>query len=156
MNHRNAFLKVSLIFLWIGFVCAISFMEAWLKFTAQGVTLPVGLSIGQVVFEALNKVELAIGALISVLVISSKEHKMEDLAFALAVLILLSEAFWLLPLLSSRIELILSGATPEKSNLHFLFIMMEVAKVLALLIYGINQMNYGKYKTTHTWANCND
>ncbi|RYG21549.1 MAG: hypothetical protein EOO07_02375, partial [Chitinophagaceae bacterium] len=44
-------------FTWIGFVCAISFLEAWLKFRAPGVTLPIGLGIGRLVFAALNKVE---------------------------------------------------------------------------------------------------
>ena len=43
------------VFLWIGFVGAISFMEAWLKFKAPGVTMPIGLGIGKLVFNALNK-----------------------------------------------------------------------------------------------------
>ena len=38
------------VFLWIGFVSAISFMEAWLKFRAPGVTLTLGLGIGRLVF----------------------------------------------------------------------------------------------------------
>jgi hypothetical protein len=41
-------------FLWIGFVCAISFMEAWLKFRAPGIMLPLGLCIGKLVFNALK------------------------------------------------------------------------------------------------------
>lgn len=45
------------VFVWLGFVCAISFMEAWLKFRAPGITLPLGLGIGRLVFAALNKVE---------------------------------------------------------------------------------------------------
>lgn len=40
---------------WIGFVCAISFLEAWLQFQTPGVTLPIGLGIGKLVFGALNK-----------------------------------------------------------------------------------------------------
>ena len=44
--------------LWLGFVLSISFMEAWLKFQAEGVTQIIGLSIGRLVFNALNKVEL--------------------------------------------------------------------------------------------------
>jgi len=54
-------------FLWIGFVGAISFMEAWLKFRAEGITMPLGLSIGRLVFDALNKVEwvLAIAILLN-------------------------------------------------------------------------------------------
>jgi hypothetical protein len=39
-------------FVRIGFLGAISFMEAWLKFKAPGVTLPI--SIGRLVFSALN------------------------------------------------------------------------------------------------------
>jgi len=41
----------------MGFVLSISFMEAWLKFQAEGVTQAIGLSIGRLVFGALNKVE---------------------------------------------------------------------------------------------------
>lgn len=46
-----------LMIFWVGLVCAISFMEAWLKFQAPGVTLTIGLSIGMKVFTALNRVE---------------------------------------------------------------------------------------------------
>lgn len=54
------------IFLWIGFVCAISFMEAWVKFRAPGVTLPLGLGIGSLVFKALNKAEWVFAILMAV------------------------------------------------------------------------------------------
>ena len=50
-------ISIASTFLWIGFVCAISFMEAWLKFRAPGVTIPIGLGIGRLVFTALNLVE---------------------------------------------------------------------------------------------------
>ena len=36
-------LSVALIFVWLGMVLAISFLEAPLKFRAPGVTLPIGL-----------------------------------------------------------------------------------------------------------------
>ena len=51
------FIVIIVIFLWAGFICAISFMESWLKFRAPGITMPVGLSIGKLVFSALNKIE---------------------------------------------------------------------------------------------------
>jgi uncharacterized membrane protein (DUF485 family) len=51
-------------FLWIGFVCAISFMEAWLKFRAPGISVPLGLGIGRLVFNALNKVELVFALIV--------------------------------------------------------------------------------------------
>ena len=43
-------LAFAVIYLWIGFVCAISFMEAWLKFRAPGVNLQIGLGIGRLNF----------------------------------------------------------------------------------------------------------
>ena len=42
------------IFVWLGMVLAISFLEAPLKFRAPGVTLQLGLGIGRLVFRALN------------------------------------------------------------------------------------------------------
>src|SRR3712207_7116586 len=44
-------------FIWVGFLAAISFMEAPVKFTAPSLTLAVGLDVGRHVFAVLNKVE---------------------------------------------------------------------------------------------------
>ena len=52
---------VAAVFVWLGMVVAISFIEAPLKFRAPGVTLPIGLGIGRLVFRALNGAELALG-----------------------------------------------------------------------------------------------
>src|SRR6478735_1965752 len=52
--------------LWLGMVVAISFLEAPIKFRAPGVTLPVGLGIGRLVFKALNGVEIALLLLLGV------------------------------------------------------------------------------------------
>ena len=45
-------------FVWLGMVLAISFLEAPLKFRAPGVTIPIGLGIGRLVFRALNSAEV--------------------------------------------------------------------------------------------------
>ena len=60
--------------LWIGFVSAISFMEAWLKFRAPGITIPLGLGIGRLVFNALNKIEWVLATLIICNLILAKEQ----------------------------------------------------------------------------------
>ena len=41
-------------------VLAISFLEAPLKFRAPGVTIPIGLGIGRMVFRALNLAEITL------------------------------------------------------------------------------------------------
>ena len=56
--------------LWLGFVLSISFMEAWLKFQAEGVTQLIGLNIGKLIFFALNKVELFFMIILSVTILS--------------------------------------------------------------------------------------
>lgn len=40
----------AVVFVWLGMVLAVSFIEAPLKFRAPGVTLPIGLGIGRLSF----------------------------------------------------------------------------------------------------------
>ncbi len=58
MNSAEIYpIIIASIFVWIGFVSAISFIESWLKFKAPGITIRLGLGIGKLVFNALNKIE---------------------------------------------------------------------------------------------------
>ncbi len=67
---RGSPLTVAAVFLWLGMVLAISFLEAPLKFRAPGVTLPIGLGIGRLVFRALNTVEVVLAIVILVSLIA--------------------------------------------------------------------------------------
>src|SRR5690554_4478538 len=95
---------VTATFLWIGFVCAISFLEAWLKFQAPGVTLAIGLGIGRLVFGLLNKVEwvMAIAIFASLLFRKGSLMRKKNILYLIPVLLLLSQTFWMLPLLDER------------------------------------------------------
>ena len=126
-------------FLWIGFVCAISFMEAWLKFRAPGITVPLGLGIGRLVFNALNKVELvfALVVIINIFWYSSDILKWQNLAFAIPLALLLIQTFWLLPALDARAELHIQGQLVPSSNLHFYYVGIELVKVASLTIFGL-------------------
>ena len=53
---------VAAVFIWLGMVLAISFLEAPLKFRAPGITIPLGLGIGRLVFRALNVCEVVLAA----------------------------------------------------------------------------------------------
>ena len=68
MNHWLA-LAVAAIFVWLGMVFAISFLEAPLKFRAPGITIPLGLGIGRLVFRALNICEVVLAAVALVAVV---------------------------------------------------------------------------------------
>lgn len=135
-------LGVAVTFVWAGFVGAISFMEAWLKFTAPGVTLVTGLSIGKVIFTTLNRVEIVF-ALVLLITLIARKAQWSFAAAGLPVFILLIlfvQSIWILPPLSARIDLYLAGNTPRPSDLHFYFLALESAKLIALLCYGFKQL----------------
>lgn len=132
-------LIVAAVYLWIGFVCAISFMEAWLKFRAPGVDMPVGLGIGRLVFNALNKVEWIFASVIILNLLLGREHIItpSHLSFIIPFLLLLIQTFWLLPALDNRVELHIRGEHVPHSYLHIYFIIAEVVKVGCLFIFSI-------------------
>jgi hypothetical protein len=129
---------VLLTFLWVGFVSAISFMEAWLKFRAAGVTLPIGLSIGRLIFSGLNKVEWFFGlASLVLIIVSGSLEIITSYLLYIPIVILLLQTIWLLPAMDKRAELVISGAELPKSVLHFYYIGVELVKVISLFWFGI-------------------
>jgi len=138
-------LAVIATFLWIGFVCAISFMEAWLKFRAPGVTLPIGLGIGRLVFSALNKVEwvFAIAIIGSFLFSKTQLFSVQNLLYFIPLLLLIVQSVWILPMLDTRAELIIQNYNPPPSNLHFYYVGMEAVKIICLTAFGISFFKSG-------------
>lgn len=124
--------------LWIGFVCAISFMEAWLKFRAPGITVPLGLGIGRLVFGALNKVEwvLALVAIANLFFFGGAGWRPRYLFLLVPVVFLALQSFWLLPALDARAELHIQGQEVPHSYLHFYFIAIELIKVASLAAFS--------------------
>ncbi len=133
-------------YLWIGFVCAISFMEAWLKFQAPGIDVPLGLGIGRLVFGALNKVELvlAISLLICLLLTKPRQFHLSYVLYLVALFVLLLQTFYLLPVLDQRAEMHIKGLEVPPSNMHFIYIVLEVIKVASLFVFGANLFNHLK------------
>lgn len=144
-------LIVASVFLWIGFVCAISFMEAWLKFRAPGISLGLGLGIGRIVFSALNKVEWVFALVILMNLILSKEKfiSFRQFLFLIPFAILIIQTFWMLPILDARAELHIQNLEIPPSNMHFYYVGAELVKVISLGIFGTlqffpNQKNINK------------
>ena len=124
-------------FTWLGFVCAISFMEAWLKFQAHGVTLPIGLGIGRLVFHALNKVEWVLAIAILVDVLWKRRIDRHVLFILVPVILLVLQTFWLLPVLDERALQVIHGQGASTSNTHFIYVAFEIVKVLLIAVFGI-------------------
>ncbi len=144
MKKEYLSFTVAIIFIWVGFVCAISFMEAWLKFRATGVTIELGLAIGQLVFKALNKVEIVCALLIIASLRFSKSHDTHRsfrIYFLMILIILSIQTFWLLPVLDHRADLQITGAKLPKSSIHLWYVILEIMKVISLFIYGRKLLN---------------
>ncbi|MGH2565094.1 MAG: hypothetical protein ACRDE5_11305, partial [Ginsengibacter sp.] len=129
---------VACTFIWTGFIAAISFMESWLKFRAPNLTLPVGVSIGKLVFNALNKVEWAFAIItgISLFFYASEIKSLLVDFFLIIVAILILQTAWLLPALNRRAKAITNGKNLPPSNLHWYFTSLEFVKLLLLIFFG--------------------
>ena len=128
---------VAAVFIWLGMVLAISFLEAPMKFRAPGVTLQIGLGIGRLVFRALNIVEvvLAIAILLSTVARPPSVGAATALAVAFGALALQIGA--VRPRLNRRSDRVLAGEDGPRSRGHYVYIALEAIKVLALATGGI-------------------
>ncbi|MBS1496790.1 MAG: hypothetical protein JSU03_04325 [Bacteroidetes bacterium] len=138
-EKRSNNIVIASVFLWLGFVGAISFLESWIKFQAPGVTLSIGLGIGQLVFGALNKVEWFFALVIlAALFFGKKSNRFANTTFYFsAFIILIIQTVWLLPALDARALLYITHQPVPSSGLHIYFVVAEVLKVACLIITGI-------------------
>ena len=128
---------VAAIFVWLGMVLAISFIEAPLKFRAHGVTLPIGLGIGRLVFRALNGCEAVLAAVVFASFVVEPPATYIAVAAAVAVVTLLAQVLAVRPRLTRRSDSVLAGGDGPRSRAHWVYVGLEIAKVIALLITGV-------------------
>ncbi|WP_400191598.1 hypothetical protein [Hymenobacter sp. B81] len=130
-------LLVLSLFLWAGMVAGISFLEAPLKFTAPHITTELGVGIGRIVFQALNKVELMLSvvALLAAGLLGVPSRVW--LTLLTAVLILSAQTLWLLPALDARAAALLAGSPNPPDSQHLTYVVLELSKFAALLTTGV-------------------
>ncbi len=128
---------VALTFAWVGLVVGISFIEAPLKFRAPGVTTPIGLGIGRLVFKVVNRVEVAIAVVLVVTLILGIGGRAAAAALTAAVVVLAVQLLAVRPALTRRSDAILAGEDAPRSGVHHVFIALEVIKLGTLLVGGV-------------------
>ncbi len=124
-------------FVWWGMVLAISFLEAPLKFRAPGITLPLGLGIGRLVFRALNLAEVVLAG---VLILAGAVSGLPVAGWVLLVVVcavLSVQVLVVRPPLDARAARVVAGHRPPDSRLHLAYIGLEGAKAIALPVLGI-------------------
>jgi hypothetical protein len=128
---------VAVVFIWLGMVLAISFLEAPLKFRARGVTLQIGLGIGRLVFRALNTVEVILAVVILVSTAAAPPSVGAAAALAVAFAALGLQIGAVRPRLNRRSDQVLAGLDAPRSRGHYVYIGLEAIKALALAAAGI-------------------
>ncbi|MEB3069901.1 hypothetical protein [[Mycobacterium] vasticus] len=133
----------AVVFIWLGMVLAISFIEAPLKFRAPGITLQLGLGIGRLVFQALNVVEIVLAALVLYAVATDPPGSVPLAAVGVAVTVLAVQSVFIRPRLRRRSDAVLAAPSQapdgmrNRSFAHYVYAGLEVVKVPALLAAGI-------------------
>ncbi|WP_099040199.1 hypothetical protein [Mycobacterium neglectum] len=127
----------ALTFVWLGMVLAISFLEAPLKFRAPGVTLQIGLGIGRLVFRALNSTEVLIAVGILVALAPSRPSVGVVVTLAIAFVALVVQLAGVRPRLTRRSDAVLAGQNAARSRAHYIYVALEVIKIVALVFGGI-------------------
>lgn len=119
---------------WVGLIIGLSFMETPLKFLAPGITTPLGLGIGRLVFIALSVAGWII--LVAVTLIGQarpRETRSGWLLIAAMWVVMGVESFAIRPALAARSDEIIAGGDPGESWLHYGYIAAELL-LLALLV----------------------
>ncbi len=126
--------------LWIGMIVAISFLEAPLKFQAEGITIPLGLGIGRLVFAALNITEAVLLVMLTVVTFWPRTARVDRsrmwwwLALAL---VFVFKVVVVRPPLNARTDLVIAGADPGQSIWHYVYIASDVIQLVLLLVIAL-------------------
>jgi hypothetical protein len=139
MNASTA-VAIAATFVWLGMVLAISFLEAPLKFRAPGITVPLGLGIGRLVFRALNTVEGVLALVVAVTLVADRPTVGAAAALWVAIAVLLVQVLLVRPRLTRRSDAVLAGAAhgdAPRSRAHYVYVGFEIVKVIALFAGGI-------------------
>src|SRR5690606_464445 len=130
--------QTAIVFVWLGMVLGISFLEAPLKFRAPGVTIPLGVGIGRLVFRALNLVEGVFALVLIATLLFAWPPALWVVVLVVALALVLAVGAGVL-----RPRMDAGGRRGELSEgqprhaLHIGFVVLETVKVVLLLALGI-------------------
>ncbi|MGV9652664.1 hypothetical protein [Streptomyces sp. NPDC001953] len=137
MNTTGAAIASAVVFVWLGTVLAISFLEAPLKFRAPGVTIPLGLGIGRPVFRALNIAETVLAAAGAVTVGAGGPSRSLAVLTGALVALLVVQLGAVRPRLNRRSDRVLAGEDLPRSRGHLHYVALEAVKVVLLIALGV-------------------
>ncbi|WP_426183654.1 hypothetical protein [Microbacterium sp. TWP3-1-2b2] len=129
-------LRIVLPAVWIGIIIGLSFIETPLKFQAPGITTPLGLGIGRLIFIALSVAGWMILVILTLIAQARpRESKSGWMLIGAMWIIMAIESFALRPALAARSDVIIAGGDPGESWLHYGYIVAELLLLVTLAWY---------------------
>ncbi|STC69584.1 hypothetical protein [Corynebacterium pilosum] len=120
---------------WLGIIVAIDGFEAPLKFQAPGMTIPLGLGIGKLVFTAMNAAEIILAVWLLCSALRTKfVHPDLGWVWALIGLLALKVAV-VRPMLNIRTEAVIAGEAAPFGYMHSVYIVVDFLIVVTLVVY---------------------
>ncbi|WP_425845150.1 hypothetical protein [Agrococcus sp. TSP3-2-1] len=117
---------------WLGLIVGISLIEAPLKFQAPGITVPLGLGIGRLVFAAMNVAEAALAVLLVIAAFASRAPRAERILSLVLTAVLAVKALAIRPMMHATTDAVIAEESEGGSGLHYLYIAAD-----GLLIVGL-------------------
>lgn len=119
--------------LWLGLIIGISLIEAPLKFQAPGITIPLGLGIGRLVFGAMNIVEAILAVALLVSMVFARPKRTEWLLGLAAAAVLAAKALIIRPLMHGTTDAVVAGTSEGGSSLHYFYIAADGILIVLLV-----------------------
>lgn len=127
--------------LWVGMIIALSFLEAPLKFQAPGITVPLGLGIGRLMFTALTIAAWVLLVATTTAAFAKPRLARFDVVLLASVwLVLAIETFVIRPPLNARSDIIIAGGDPGESWLHYGYVATEGILVVLLVVWVVRRV----------------
>lgn len=131
--------------LWIGLLVGLSFLETPLKFLAPGITVPLGLGIGRLVFTALAIAGWILLVALTVTAVLSPRVSRSGWAMAGALWVVLAvQTLLIRPPLNARSDIVIAGGDPGTSWLHYAYVAADLAIVALLVVWIVSVARAGR------------
>ncbi len=140
-------------------VLGVSFIATPAKFLASSLGTRTAFDVGRATFELFNTIEVGLSIVLLALVLYDRKRVSTAVLTVCLLTITATQAFVLLPVLSDRVSAIVAGFGVPPSNVHSLYVFMEITKIGLLVAVASRWAHYGFGITSrdrsarrYTWA----
>lgn len=123
---------------WFGIVTALGFIETPLKFLAPGMTLDVALGLGRLV---LTTADVLSGVLLVVLtgltLVRPRPGRPALISLGALWVVVVVQVALVRPFLNARTDIVLAGGQAGESQLHTVYIALDVLILVLLVVYTL-------------------